>query len=78
MTGKEEGQGNGKESSPREVREFGIVFIVRYMFLSRLREIEMSEHDAELYAKTLSKVRNQVLTLRTMLSSIEVLMAKVV
>lgn len=32
----------------------------------------MSEHDADMYAKTLNKVRNQVQALRTMLSSIEV------
>ena len=41
----------------------------------RLREIEMSEHDADLYAKTLGKVRNQVQALQTMLSSIEVIHA---
>ena len=39
---------------------------------SRLREIEMSEHDADMYAKIRVKVRNQIQTLRTLLSSIEV------
>lgn len=38
----------------------------------RLREIEMSDHDAEMYANVLGKVRNQIQALRTMLSSIEV------
>ena len=38
----------------------------------RLREIEMSEHDAEMYSKISNKVRNQVRALRIMLSSIEV------
>lgn len=32
----------------------------------------MSEHDAEMYAKILNKVRNQIQALRIMLSSIEV------
>lgn len=44
-----------------------------FYFFFRLREIEMSDHDADMYAKTLSKVRNQVQALRIMLSSIEVL-----
>ena len=38
----------------------------------RLREIEMSEHDAEMYQRMLSKVRRQIQTLRIMLDAIKV------
>ena len=47
--------------------------LVHLSDVSRMREIEMNEHDADLYAKTLGKVRNQIQALRTMLSSIEVM-----
>lgn len=38
----------------------------------RLREIEMSEHDAQMYGEIAGKVRKQVQALRIVLSSIEV------
>ena len=38
----------------------------------RLREIEMSEHDAEMYQRMLIKVRRQIQTLRIMLDAIKV------
>ena len=38
----------------------------------------MSEHDADMYAKIRVKVRNQIQTLRTMLSSIEVFLGTIV
>ena len=38
----------------------------------RLREIEMSEHDAEMYQRTLNKVRRQIQTLKIMLDTIQV------
>lgn len=47
------------------------VWCINYK-LCRLREIEMSEHDADMYAKIIGKVRNQIQALRVMLSSIEV------
>ena len=39
----------------------------------RLREIEMSEHDAEMYQRTLNKVRRQIQILRIMLDSVQVI-----
>ena len=38
----------------------------------RLREIEMSEHDADMYQRMLSKVCRQIQTLRIMLDAIKV------
>ena len=37
----------------------------------RLREIEMSEHDAEMYQRTLNKVRRQIQILKIMLDLYE-------
>ena len=42
------------------------------MSVIRLREIEMSEHDAEMYQRTLNKVRRQIQTLKIMLDTIQV------
>ena len=43
-----------------------------FLHWCRLREIEMSEHDAEMYQRMLSKVCRQIQTLRIMLDAIKV------
>ncbi len=43
------------------------------MYIFRLREIEMSEHDAAMYDGIASKVRRQIQALRIVLNSMEVL-----